>query len=253
MNKEPFFIIGSPRSGTTILRDVIKLDNKLDCPEETFFYRWSEPFASKIYTKTYFNNKVVVKHRELDGISDLDFEMLYESSKTRKEFQDGYMKLFLRNKGVDEEIRWFDKTPQNVFGLLLLSHDYPKSKFLHIYRHPLNVVASLCMGRSLAKHSLKGALNTWKESIALATSFKKLYPDRILEIKYEDFIYHPNENMKAIGNHINHDFSNLEIPEHMIGHGGNKRYEEAFNEEEVDYIIEMCADEMINLEYEKTP
>ena len=62
---------------------------------------------------------------------------------------------FLRLMGISGG-RWFDKTPQNIYGMLLLSAVYPDAKFVHIVRHPLNVVTSLKAGKVMAKHSLQG-------------------------------------------------------------------------------------------------
>lgn len=252
IDKSPFFIVGSPRSGTTLLRDILKIDVELECPEETFFYRWNEPFASEFYTRTYFNNATIKKHREIDGVTEKEFSEIYNSSNTRKELQDRYMAYFLEKKG-NSELRWFDKTPQNVFGLLLLANDYPQSKFIHIYRHPLNVIASLSMGRMLAKHSIKAAVNTWRESVAMAKTLNQFDSSRMIEIKYETFIQHPFKTVQNIGELINHDFSNLSIPKDMIGHGGNKRYLEAFNDDEIEYILDQCKSEIENLGYKPKP
>ena len=60
--------------------------------------------------------------------------------------------LFLEAQGVSSG-RWFDKTPQNIYGLTLLSAVYPEAKFVCIVRHPLNVVASLKRGKVMAAHS----------------------------------------------------------------------------------------------------
>lgn len=252
MNSNPFFIVGCPRSGTTILRNVIKLDPNLDCPEETFFYRWTEPFGSDTFTKTYFNNHTIIKHRELDGITEEQFEGIYNSSNTRKELQNRYMEQFLKIKG-NETIRWFDKTPQNIFGSLLLASDYVDSKFIHIYRHPLNVIASLSMGRMLAKHNLKAALNTWKESIAIANELTKFAPEKIINVKYEEFIKFPFKTLQTIGSFIDHDFSKIVIPKDMIGHGSQTRYKEAFEEGEINFILNQCSNEIKKLSYTQLP
>ena len=42
----PFFVLGCVRSGTTMLRDALRMHPHLACPEETHFFRWGEPFGS---------------------------------------------------------------------------------------------------------------------------------------------------------------------------------------------------------------
>ena len=70
----PFFIVGSPRSGTTILRNYIKSRTDLICPEETFYYRWTFPFGSNEYFNK-LNSPLQRKHREIDEIDEKVIEM----------------------------------------------------------------------------------------------------------------------------------------------------------------------------------
>ena len=123
----------------------------------------------------------------MDGVSDFDFEFSRQMAKNRKDISDFYGKFFLQARdNIDG--RWFDKTPQNVYGILLLGHMYPTAKFVHIYRNPLNVVSSLKEGRVMAKHEVKGGINYWLESMIMINEYKKMPggAERFLEVKYED-------------------------------------------------------------------
>ena len=47
----PFFVLGCVRSGTTLLRDILRQHPRLESPEETHFFRWSDPYGSPRYEK----------------------------------------------------------------------------------------------------------------------------------------------------------------------------------------------------------
>ena len=58
-SRPPFFILGCVRSGTTMLRNALRLHPNLASPEETHFYRWGEPFGSVALNRMLANNPVL--------------------------------------------------------------------------------------------------------------------------------------------------------------------------------------------------
>ena len=94
--------------------------------------------------------------------------------------------------------RWFDKTPQNIYGILLLSAVYPDAKFVHIVRHPLNVVSSLRAGKVMGPHTIQAGINTWLEAVSIAAEFQSAWPDRIHTLTYEDLTTSPEPVLLAL-------------------------------------------------------
>ena len=130
-------------------------------------------------------------------MAEQDYRDLLEQANSRRALQDGYARLFFESKGVAGG-RWFDKTPQNIYGMLLLSAVYPDAKFVHIVRHPLNVVTSLKAGKVMAKHSLEGAINTWLEAVTIANQFAMAWPERIHTLTYESLTADPRATLTAL-------------------------------------------------------
>jgi len=193
----PFFIVGCVRSGTTLLRDLLKQQPNLYCPEETHLFRWPHPFGSGDFTHIQQHNETLKAHRQIDGVAEGEYRELLEQATSRRMLQDGYARLFFEAKGVSGG-RWFDKTPQNIYGMLLLSAVYPDAKFVHIVRHPLNVVTSLKAGKVMAKHSLQGGINTWLEAVSIANQFAVAWPERIHTMTYEALTADPQGTLTAL-------------------------------------------------------
>ena len=192
-SNSPFFIIGCVRSGTTMLRDILRMHPNLAAPEETHFYRWPEPFGTDSSLKQLLGNKTLARHRALDSIDNREFGALLEKAHTRRELYRLYMGLYIRRNKPDAQ-RWFDKTPQNVYGAAMLAQDFPRARFVHIVRNPLDVVISLQRGSVMRIDSLVGASNYWRESAAIIATFKRAYPKRLFEIRYEDFTADPKQH-----------------------------------------------------------
>lgn len=232
----PFFILGCVRSGTTMLRDLLRRHPRLECPEETHFFRWAEPYGSPNYIAKY-KQKLLQKHRELDGINEFDFFVALKLCKTRKELMDFYGGRYLELMN-NPSGRWFDKTPQNVYGLLLLSGYYPDAKFIHIYRNPLNVVTSLLEGKVMPKHGLIGGISYWNESMIMFEQFKKLCPDRILEVRYESLTENPVKYIAEMLDFLGEDASLMEDISHLT-HPEKNKYKQLLEQEDVEIIRDM--------------
>jgi len=204
--KPPFFILGCVRSGTTMLRDFLRKHPNLCCPEETHFFRYGSAFGSPDYQNFLIKSPVLATHREIDGISEAEFARMLNHSTSRAMLQRKYMAIFMeRNK--PQATRWFDKTPQNVYGLLLIRSAFPGAKFIHIVRNPFDVVASLRVGKVMKISNLIGACNIWTESLEIINTAKPCLGPRLLEIKYEDFVDEPLNHLKKILEFIGEEFS----------------------------------------------
>jgi hypothetical protein len=235
----PFFILGCVRSGTTMLRDMLRLHPRLECPEETHFFRWADPFASPRYKRNYIAMKIFGQHRKMDGISHADFFSMEAESADRRELSDRYGQHYLRARG-NEGGRWFDKTPQNIYGISLISYQYPDAKFIHIHRHPLNVVASLVEGRVMAKHSVKGAINYWLEAMILIHEYKKTGAQRVLELPYEAVTRDPATELQKLCAFIGEDFSLIDGAA-IRTHEEQNHYKKVLSEPEQRYVLDRAA------------
>lgn len=193
----PFFIVGSVRSGTTLLRNLFKLHPQYVCPEETHVYRWAWPFGTRQYNANYLESDLFAKHQAMDGVSREQVAAMLVASQNRGEFLARYIQA--HQEAVDGTSKsWFEKTPQNVYGLPLIAEEIPEARFVSIIRNPLNVVASLKKGVIMREDSIVGALNYWRESVILFKQFERLYPERCIKLFYEDLTRNPLDCLNSI-------------------------------------------------------
>ena len=240
--KQPFFLIGSPRAGTTLLRNVLRTHSSLICPEETHFFRWAFPFHSEEFLETVQNDPTLRSHRDIDGVSEQDFVTVYQRSDSRRTLQDAYVTMTSAWK-ASQTSRWFDKTPQNVYGMLLLSGMYPESKFIHLHRHPLNVVASLKAGVVMPPHSVLAGINMWLEAVTIVQEYEKAWPERLLNVSYERFTENPRVELERILEFIEEPWEEQLLDGPKI-HPEQNKYMEELTEEEVALVKTMLGDKM---------
>lgn len=182
-----FFIVGCVRSGTTFLRDLFRRYPGLICPEETHFFRNGDPFRCGATFRDLRDNPVLRKHRELDGVPEDAFRTLLHLSADRADLQRRYIAAYAEARGMSD-YRWFDKTPQNIYGVPLIAGQFPKSKFVFLVRNPLDVVASLKLGKVIKVADIHGACNYWLEACTIIRSLAPALGRRLVIVQYEDLV-----------------------------------------------------------------
>lgn len=239
-NSDLFFILGSVRSGTTLLRDLLKKHPNLICPEETHMFRWGEPFASSEYLHVNKVADTLIMHRKMDGVDESNFIEILENSSDKKDFMLNYMELF---KQAQSSItgRCFDKTPQNVYGLPLIRAYFPQAKIVHIIRNPLNVVASLKQGKVMSVQTLTGAINFWKESILIINTLKPILGDDLYEFKYEDLTMYPEKEITKLLNFLGESQVDDQFEQVNLA---KDSYLEVLNTDEIDTVKRELSDLM---------
>lgn len=234
----PFFIVGCVRSGTTMLRDFLRRHPDFACPEETHFFRWHEPYGTKLHHNTVLNNPVLKRHREIDGISQEEFEAMLRNQPSRAALSQRYMQLFMKRKKPGAR-RWFDKTPQNVYGAPQIAASIPFSKFIHIVRDPVQVAASLRIGKVMQVESLVGACNYWNEAAEIMFVMKRAFPKRVLEFRYEDFVHDPIEGLRGIFEFLNEPFDPA-VFQGLVTREVSHDQEGVLSAEEMEQVRQMC-------------
>lgn len=245
----PLFIIGSVRSGTTLTRDLLRRVPNFICPEETHFFRWAEPFRTPHSFLPYKNNALLKKHRAIDGVDEASFEAIVQKSRTKVELQRRYIAAFAQAKGIKGPYRWFDKTPQNIYGAPLIAQQMPHARFLFLVRNPLNVVASMKLGRQVKVSDLYGACNYWLEAADIAATLKAAYADRVLYVRYEDLVADVPAVMGAILAHAGLEPS-TQLFRQRDAHAERNLWREALNITEATIVRDHCHDRAKDLGYD---
>lgn len=214
--QEPFFIIGSGRSGNTLLRSMLVAGEEVNIPPES--YVW--PRIIRIYATYNF-----LPWEKLCGLIISEFEAykefgtwevnLYEAHqnarKLTKENQSlsniinkVYNSFQIQKKG--EIKRWGDKTPINTIYLSKIIEVFPKAQFVHIFRDPKDVVCSYVNAGLYKNH--EDAAKFWKASVDSALKLKKKLPaNQFHQIRYEDLVSNPKSSLKTVSEFLEIHYS----------------------------------------------
>lgn len=236
----PLFIVGCVRSGTTLVRDLLRRQPNIICPEETHYFRYGEPFRTSASINTHLNSATLKKHREIDGIPEIEFQKMLDLAQTRGELLRLHVNYMAKARGM-VSFRWFDKTPQNIYGVALIHEEFPDARFLHLVRNPLNVVASLKLGKIIKVSDIHGACNYWLEAVTIMHQLKPVLGDFLLEMRYEDITENPATSMQKILK-----FSGLgdafNLYRNADTHAERNQYCDVLTSEEQEIVRQRCGD-----------
>lgn len=217
-----FFVVGTPRSGTTLARAILTGHPDIEVPGETGFLPrlirlrrlwWGKDgVRAKTFVRLAFANgrldrsgldrdAVVTRLASLDIRVPLDaIGAIYEE--------------FGRAAGASIV---GDKTPGYVDDLELLAESFPRARFIQMVRHPLDVIESL-KSQPWGPNNDLAAAWMWDRSQRRAKSVG-LGPERLLVVRLEDLIEDPAETVESMAKHIGVDV----VPEMLAFSGRAQR------------------------------
>lgn len=192
----PVFIVGASRSGTSLLRDLLRSHPSLAFPEESqfipAFYRGHGHPRSARHARA-LARRVLALHWVRHGFSPTpDLETLAGA----RSYQEMISRLFEEVARGEGKPRWGDKTPRYTGEIPTLIELFPDAQVLHIYRDGRDVALSM-LRRGYAQN-LFTAATLWRRRVARARRDGRRFPTNYAEVRYEDLLSHPEETMRAV-------------------------------------------------------
>jgi hypothetical protein len=231
----PVFIVGAPRSGTTLLQYMLRSHPALSLPtgESHFFvplYRNAGQFGDlaqpenvrRVLAAMYAQSADFLD-TDLHGVK-FDIERLTQEfvAEGRRKMRDLITGLFEKNAAGEGKRRWGDKTPYYVLHLPKLLEWWPDAQIIHIIRDGRDVALSLFA----RKHDF-GVYNTyfaaryWEQYVETGHELgQAIDREQYLEVRYEDLIADQPGVLKAVCDFLGEEFSESVVDFKKSGEAG---------------------------------
>lgn len=203
----PIFIIGSGRSGNTLLRRILFNDPGLYIPPETYV-------LGRVIRHFQYSSALdwptLVRSVLAEFACSADFEtfptpylrQLYTSLLDTPTDQQSLahivdrLYLYMAHQVKPDATRWGDKTPLNVFFLDEIHATFPKARYIFLVRNGYDSALSYTkMGRY---DNLTDAALRWRESNAACLKFQATQPEHVIQVSYEDLVQTPHEVIEQV-------------------------------------------------------
>ncbi|TKB46147.1 sulfotransferase family protein [Thalassotalea mangrovi] len=212
----PFFIIGSGRSGNTLLRRILNSNQELYIPPETYVLGHSIRQYLK-YPNLEWNDLcyLVLSFFEyeddfhtfnIDSLRRLKKElvMVPSSKRSLSYIIDSFYKFYALQHDISSP-RWGDKTPLNTLHLDSISKVFPNSQYIHIIRSPYDSIYSFVSAGLFT--NVESAAERWLKSVEAALEFSNKVKKRYIEVNYSDLVTVPELTIKRVCDFLGVEYS----------------------------------------------
>lgn len=192
---QPTFLIGFPRSGTTLIDTILRGHSKILVLEE-------KPMLQKIYRN-------IDNLFEIEKIEKMNYFYAKKASNLYFAEADKYCK-------IDKNLTVIDKFPLNIFEIPLIISIFPNAKFILAIRHPYDCILSCWMQNFKLNHAMANMVDLDKivdlyfNAMHFFQICKKRYKFDYIKIRYEDLVLDFNSEITSLIS-----FLDLEMEEDM--------------------------------------
>ncbi|MEP6516687.1 sulfotransferase [Microcoleus vaginatus] len=249
------FLVGSPRSGTTMLQSLLAAHPEvISFPESKFFhYLLYKKFVRKFPSRMEAFFKDEINRPELLQGFD-NSQTLGTKVRWFVEILDGLAAE--QNKSI-----WLEKTPEHIYFIEDIQRLLPDAKFIHILRNSMDTIASLHEA-TRNSHDLWGpgwdlnhCITRWKEAMLISHKYAKNY-NHIL-VRYEDIVDNKVKKLEEVCNFMGVEYDkimlefykekavnlSLNLPWHQgidreVKSNNVHKYHKIFKSHEIRYILD---------------
>jgi hypothetical protein len=222
--RPPFpFVVGSGRSGTTLLRLMLEQHPDLAIPPESYFpismrhrvprYVSAAGFDLDAYVTDLLAN---VRFRDWD----LD-EATVRGALHGVEpigWAEAIRRTFALYAAKEGKPRYGDKTPWFIMRVAELSELFPEARFVHLIRDGRDVALSI-REMSWGPSRMPALAEFWAKRIRVGrTDGRRLGNERYLELRYEDLVDDPERELRRVCAFLAFDFR-----QEMLEYSGRAR------------------------------
>jgi Sulfotransferase family len=223
--KAPVFVLGCPRSGTTLLYDMLVSSGHFADyrVESSVFNKVAPPFGNLKSTRNrtrMINAWLRSDYFKRSGLEaeDIRARVLVEC-RNAGDFLRIVMESMARNQGVE---RWAEKTPTHLLYIPQIKQTIPDALIIHIIRDGRDVAASMSRMRCgdfwwETRHRLLVCGLYWHWLVQKGREYGRRLGRDYMEVRYEELVRHPRETLALLGDFIHADLNYDRIRQNAVG------------------------------------
>lgn len=255
-----FFIIGMPRSGTTLLRIMCNHHPSIISPPES---RFMLSLRKKFQHKSLEPHDVATildylkADRKITGAWKLNYPLLEQELhtciKTGGNFEALCQTIYLHRLHIHpkQQVLWIgDKNPGYAMEIDWLQQTFPNARFIHLVRDYRDCIAS--HNRVFKKRAVNIHAASWVLTNQKIERSKAKIPDRFMTLRYEDLVTNPEIKTREVCQFLGVSFNEamLKFYENIPGkseftkpiHPGNiGKYKQQLSAKQLACIEWICA------------
>ena len=184
-SEEPIFIVGMPRTGTTLVERIIASDEQVFAAGElhNFMHLFNQRYKAL--------NANEEDYTKFSGIESVDYRELGEAYVDSTRPRTGHTRHFI------------DKYPFNFQMVGPIALSLPRAKIIHLIRNPMDTCFSnykllFMLGSGLYSYDQETLGRFYLQYHNLMNHWHRCFPGRILNVSYEQLVQNPEAETRRI-------------------------------------------------------
>lgn len=194
----PVFVVGMPRSGTTLLSEILSAHPGLVIGPETHYYRkhvrgcdrkgcLEDPERTRAFVRSFL---------QAPGVREMGFsaerrrqlmETILDGQVTHRRILGTVLEAYAEDRGAP---RWGERTPGHIDHVERIREDFPEARFVHVLRDPRDVSRSLMEAHGEVSNPHHHAVR-WKRCVQRWDRHEERFPEACHLVRYEDLLEDP--------------------------------------------------------------
>ena len=187
--KNPIFIVGLPRTGTTLTERIVSSHSQVESADETFFMQ-----------------SLIRRVSGVQGRESMSPAMIAAAAKKNIALiANGYMDAV--DYRLSDRPYFIDKLPENFLYLGFIAKAYPHAHIIHLRRNPMDSCFAM-FKQSFFKYAytLESLGKYYVAYNRLCNHWKKVLKDRVIEVEYESLVSDPETQIRSLLDKLGLDF-----------------------------------------------
>lgn len=216
LNERPIFMLGSERSGTTLLMTMVGAHPRIAVPEVAWLYPRFRP-----YLYSYGDLNVEANFRNLAnemvfGLKTPHWDMPVNPATIvdeiialapEKSFAGIYCAMFESFAKHSQKPRWGEKTPHNLFYVAEILQDFPNAQFIYLTRDGRDSSSEYLLS-AFGPTNIFAAAEIWNMCQKAVKPWRnKLSEDQWLDVKYEELVANPEQVLRQVCVFLNEEYT----------------------------------------------
>lgn len=208
MSDCPVFVVGMPRSGTTLLSAMLNSHPEISiAPETHFLSEWMRKYRGIDLRRNEDFERFWANFSQSDYFNRLgilpDSALRYIRSLEEHDYGDVFRAILYLYGAKYGKKRWGEKTPTHYFHVDCLLSWYPSAKIVWMLRDSRAVVASR-LKMPWPARSVEDIAFQWRNSVRLMHEY--LRDRKIYVAKYENLVLDPESELSSLCDYLGEEY-----------------------------------------------
>lgn len=177
----PLFIVGLPRTGTTLTERIVASHSQVESADETFFLQLAIRRVSGVQSREDMSPRMLeaAAREDLGRVADAYLDAVAYRLRGRP--------LFI------------DKYPFNFLYLGFIARAFPEARIIHLRRHPMDACFAMYKQSFFRfAYTLDDLASYYVAYERLSRYWREQLGDRIIEVAYESLVAEPEKQIRGL-------------------------------------------------------